>query len=144
MAQAALGTSREAQVREKLRYLLNASTGYLALARGDSVAAVARLSMLEKDMCTSCDFDRLTLAQLHGQRGNAAAADSILRYDANRNTEPAGVLWRLERARRAQHRGDRGTAIREYQFVAEVWRHADAPLQRYVQEARAALRTLGA
>ena len=143
-AQSALGTVSDAQTRERLRYIAQGSGAYLALAGGDSASAMSQLATLNEGTCSSCDLDRLTLAQLQGRRGNTSAADSILRRDANRNTEPAGVLWRLERARAAQRRGDRTTAIREYQFVADLWRHADAPLQRYVQEARAALVRLGA
>ncbi len=144
LAELALGTARDTPGRERLRYFGDGAEAYLALAAGDSASAVRGLSTLNEDACSSCDFDRLTLAQLQARRGNVPAADSILRRDANRNTEPAGVLWRLERARAAQRHGDRNTAIREYRFVADVWRHADAPLQRYVEEARAALRTLGA
>jgi hypothetical protein len=127
-----------------MRYLADGAGAYVALATGDSATAITGFSSLNKDICSACDFDRLTLAQLHGRRGHAPVADSILRHDAYRNTEPVGVLWRLERARAAQRRGDRSTAIREYRFVADVWRHADAPLQPYVREAREALRSLGA
>jgi hypothetical protein len=143
-ALAALSATRDNHVRDRMRYLADGAGAYVALATGDSATAITGFSSLNKDICSACDFDRLTLAQLHGRRGHAPVADSILRHDAYRNTEPVGVLWRLERARAAQRRGDRVTAVREYRFVADVWRHADAPLQPYVREAREALRSLGA
>jgi hypothetical protein len=52
---------------------------------------------------------------------------------------PSEILWTLERARVAERLGDRETAARDYQYVADVWRRADAPLQPYVAEAREAL-----
>jgi hypothetical protein len=143
-ALAALSTARDNHARDRLRYLADGAGAYLALVAGDTATATIGFSALNKDICSACDFDRLTLAQLHGRRGRGPVGDSILRHDAYRNTEPAGVLWRLERARAAQRRGDRDTAVREYRFVVDVWRHADPPLQSYVREAREALRTLGA
>jgi hypothetical protein len=52
---------------------------------------------------------------------------------------PSEVLWTLERARVAERLGDREKAARDYQYVANVWRHADPELQPYVTEAREAL-----
>jgi serine/threonine-protein kinase len=127
----------------RLRYLSDGAAAYLALIRQDSAAASDLLAKLQPDDCPPCDLDRLERARLEAGRGRMAVADSILRHDAVRNTEPAGVLWRLERARAARRRGDRETAAREYGFVAEVWRNADAPLQPYVREAREALQALG-
>jgi hypothetical protein len=55
---------------------------------------------------------------------------------------PSQVLWTLERARVAERVGDRAKASRDYQYVADGWRHADAQLQPYVTEAREALARL--
>jgi len=52
---------------------------------------------------------------------------------------PSEVLWTLERARVAERLGDREKAARDYQYVANVWRHADPELQPYVTEAREGL-----
>ena len=52
---------------------------------------------------------------------------------------PSEVLWTLERARVAERLGDREKAIRAYQYVANLWRHADPELQPYVTEAREGL-----
>ncbi len=55
---------------------------------------------------------------------------------------PSQVVVRFESARAADRLGDRERAIREYQFVADAWRHADAELQPYVAEAKRALERL--
>jgi hypothetical protein len=55
---------------------------------------------------------------------------------------PSEIFWTLERARVAEQLGDRETASRDYQYVADVWRHADPQLQPYVTEAREALARL--
>lgn len=52
---------------------------------------------------------------------------------------PSEVIWTLERARVAERLGDREKAARDYQYVADVWRHADPELQPYVTEAREGL-----
>jgi hypothetical protein len=49
------------------------------------------------------------------------------------------VVWTLERARLSWLAGDRAAATRDYQFVADVWQHADPALQPYVMEAHEAL-----
>jgi hypothetical protein len=53
------------------------------------------------------------------------------------------VLAALEHARVAERLSDTATARERYRFVAEVWRNADAELQVYVAEARAAGARLG-
>ena len=50
--------------------------------------------------------------------------------------EPLAVL---ERARLAERLGESQMAIKSYQFVADMWRHADPELQPFVQEARSGL-----
>jgi hypothetical protein len=52
---------------------------------------------------------------------------------------PSEVLWTLERARVAERLGDREMAARDYQYVLNIWRRADAQLQPYVAEAREGL-----
>jgi hypothetical protein len=55
---------------------------------------------------------------------------------------PLWVMGTLERARMAERRGERTRAVECYQFVVEVWRHADPELQGHVSEAREALARL--
>jgi hypothetical protein len=57
---------------------------------------------------------------------------------------PFFVLGVLERGRIAERLGERRKAIDSYQFVVDVWRHADPELEPYVREARAALERLRA
>lgn len=45
-------------------------------------------------------------------------------------------MWTLKRARVAERLGDPEQASRDYQYVANVWRHADPKLRTYVTEAR--------
>ena len=52
------------------------------------------------------------------------------------------VIGVLEGARAAERLGERRSAIRGYQFVADAWRHADPELQPYATEARGALERL--
>ena len=52
------------------------------------------------------------------------------------------ALWALERGRVFERLGQRDNAIAGYSFVADYWRNADAELQPYVTEARAALKRL--
>jgi hypothetical protein len=42
----------------------------------------------------------------------------------------------------AERRGEREKAIHAYQYVADVWQHADPELQAYVTEAREGLKRL--
>ena len=56
---------------------------------------------------------------------------------------PVWVLGMLERGRISERRGERKRATECYEFVADVWRHADPGLQPYVSEARKALERLG-
>ena len=56
--------------------------------------------------------------------------------------DPAEGLWRLERALVAERLGQRDKAVREYQYLADLWRTADPELRREVAEANAALKRL--
>ena len=53
-------------------------------------------------------------------------------------------VWVLERGRVNERLGNRELAVDAYQFVADVWRHADPELQGYVDEAKAGLARLTA
>jgi serine/threonine-protein kinase len=59
---------------------------------------------------------------------------------------PTGLepVWTLERGRVNERLGNREAAVDAYQFVADVWRHADPDLQPYVDEAKAGLERLTA
>jgi hypothetical protein len=57
---------------------------------------------------------------------------------------PLFVLGVLERGHIAEGQGERQKARDSYQFVVDVWRHADPELEPYVREARAGLERLAA
>jgi hypothetical protein len=95
--------------------------------------------MLSDSLCPFCHFRRLTLAQLLSARGEDRKARRLLDGWLAELLVPSEVLWTLERARVAERLGERATAARDYQYVADVWRRADAQLQPYVAEAREGL-----
>jgi hypothetical protein len=70
-----------------------------------------------------------------GRRAEAAAA-----FDRSHDREVPLVL---ERAHLAEQLGDRTTAVKYYQFVADAWQHGDPELQPVVAEAKAAIARLG-
>jgi hypothetical protein len=125
-------------------YLRTAALAYLALVRGDSVAATAHLRVLPDSLCAlfDCSPEKLTLARLLAARGADREAGEIIDRWLWIDT-PFFVLARLERARIAERMGDRSQAIESYRFVAAAWQHADPELQAYVAEARDGLRRLG-
>jgi serine/threonine-protein kinase len=116
-----------------------AAAAHLTLMRGDSSAAVRMLEALPDSLCPLCFPARMTLGHLlaarHDDRKAAAQLDRPL-VDLEL---PSNVLWVLERGRVAERLGDREKATRSYQYVADMWRHADRELQAYVAEAREGL-----
>ena len=131
--------SRDEMLRAGGRYRSDAALAYLTLLRGDTTAAIRRLEALPDSLCPFCYFDRLTLAQLLSARQEDERAARLMEGLLAELLTPSEVLWTLERARVAERRGDRTTAARDYQYVVDVWRHADPQLQPYVAEAREGL-----
>jgi serine/threonine-protein kinase len=123
-------------------YVEAVAGAYLALARGDSAAAVGRLQAIPDTLCivVPCFQEKLSLARLLAARGeDQAAADLLDRWFLVWEATPSAVLAALDRARLAEQLGDRQKAEERYRFVAEVWRNADPSLQRHVTEARAGI-----
>jgi serine/threonine-protein kinase len=114
-----------------------AATAYLALARGDSAGALEHFLAVPDTLCL-CQLHRLTLVRLLTWAGRHEEAALRLRLPIGGllygSSLPA-VLWKLERARNAETRGDRETAAREYQRVLENWRNADPELRLLLQNA---------
>jgi tetratricopeptide (TPR) repeat protein len=141
------GTHRAGRPLEESRgrYVRSAAAAYLALLRGDSVAALWDFRALPDSTCMwiDCSLERLTMARLLAARGEDRRAGEALDQWVWDATSPFFVIARLERARIAEQLGDRDLAIRWYQFVLDTWRHADAELQSYVVAARDGLRRLG-
>jgi serine/threonine-protein kinase len=131
-----------------LGYLAHASRAYFALARGDSVNALAQFEALPDTACFSlCDLDRLVRIKLLAARGRDRDAARLLTRTPGRDGpgDPisiARVLWELERGRVNERLGDRAAAREGYAYVAAAWVHADSTLLPYVNEARAGLARL--
>ena len=152
LAQFALRAEQEARTqttgRGKLRgrYLHAAATAYLALARADSVRALQLFQSIPDTLCivNVCYYEKLIEARLLAAEGQAEKAGAVLDQWVWKAEGPFFVLGRLERARIAEGLGERQTAIESYQFVVDVWRHADPELGTYVREARSGLERLAA
>jgi hypothetical protein len=123
---------------------LAAAEAYLALARRDTAAALARFAALP-DTTGFVWLERLTLARLLVARGQDRSALAVLdrEFPAN-GYSGSRVPWALERARLAERLGERGKARNWYAYVAKMWQRADPELQPYVAEARAALQRFAA
>jgi hypothetical protein len=117
--------------------------GLLALARHDTAAAIRHLSV-DDSLCVGwCQQARFVLGPLLSASRQDTAAARILQQDFS---GPTGlrVLWALEQARVNERLGRKPQAIDGYFFVESAWRRGDPAVQTYVQEARDALRRLGA
>jgi serine/threonine-protein kinase len=122
-----------------VRYAAEAAPAYLALVRHDTAAAVRILESLPDSLCAMCYLARMTLAQLLAARQQDQEAARLLDQWLIDLTVPSNVFWTLERGRVAERLGNREKAAQSYQYVANVWRHADPELQPYVAEAREGL-----
>jgi serine/threonine-protein kinase len=135
----------EQHLRDLGHYIGAGARAQLALARGDTSQALARLLSLPDTLCPSCSLDRLTTAQLLAARGRHEEAATILnRGRPNGLTLIDGGLWQLERGRVNEQLGRRGDAMDAYRFVADLWHAADPPLEPLASEARTALQRLAA
>jgi hypothetical protein len=133
----------------RARLLGETSVAFLDLARGDSVAALLKLSAVPDTLCladwytTDCFHLNLTLARLLEARGEHRRAGELLeRWRWN----PGGVLFvlaTLELGRIAERLGDKAKAEEHYGFVLAMWRRPDPELLPYVAEAREGLARLG-
>jgi serine/threonine-protein kinase len=133
------GSSPDGAARARAVYASLAASAYLTLLRGDTTAAIGQLEALPDSLCPFCYFQRLTLAQLLSARGEDRKAFQLMDAGLMDILTPSEVFWTLERARVAERLGERETAARDYQYVADVWRKADPQLQPYVEEAREGL-----
>jgi hypothetical protein len=121
-----------------VRYRLGAAEAYLALVRGDTATALARLEALP---ATTGEVwpERLTLTRLLAVRGQVREALAVLDRGFPYPFPTLGwAPWALERARLAEQLGELEKARYWYGYAARVWRHADPELQPAVTEAREA------
>jgi hypothetical protein len=139
-------TQGSAQGKLRGRYLHSSATAYLALARADSAEALRLFQAIPDTICIAndCYYGKLTEARLLSASGQARQAGTVLDRWVWSGWGPLFVLGVLERGRIAESLGERQKAVDSYQFVVDVWRHADAGLEPYVREARAGLKRLAA
>jgi hypothetical protein len=115
---------------------------FLALARGDTAEAMRRFAA-SRDRDVFGHFPTLAKIRLMAARGDVTGALKLLNArEPNDWPIPSHVVWVLERARLSELAGNWDVAARDYQFVMDVWRHADSELQPFVEESRTALARL--
>jgi eukaryotic-like serine/threonine-protein kinase len=145
-SRAAREASRQETPRGKLQveYFLAATPAYLALARGDSTGALRLFQAISDTLClaSTCFHEQLILARLLAAQGRNREAGNVLERWAWSGDGAFFGIGMLERGRVAERLDDRQKAIESYQFVVDLWRHADPELQPYVAEARNALARL--
>ncbi len=116
---------------------------FLELGRRDTAEALRQFTAWREDHGSDY-FGLLAMVRLLVAGGKRGEALTILNgREPNDWPLPSHVVWALERARLLELSGDRDAAQLDYQFVADVWRHADPDLQSLVAEARTAVRRLG-
>ena len=131
--------------REIAGYVTQSALAYMALARGDSAAALRMFEALPDSACLGqCELDALVQARLlsaHGRYREAALrlASAPVLDRGWWSVSPTRILWELERGRVNERLGDRTAAREGYAFVVAAWIHADSILVPYVNEARAGL-----
>jgi hypothetical protein len=135
---------RQSGASAAVRRDLPLARAFLSLARRDSSAALAQLLALPDSLYDEA-FWRLTRANLLVAAGRDADAAKQLENPFVIGL-PIGLdgLRMMQRGRVAERLGRRDVAVESYQWVADVWRHADPALQPYVTEARGALGRLTA
>ena len=140
----------DARAALRARLLGETSVAFLDLARGDSVAAIRKLSAIPDSLCLADDYAancfhlNLTLARLLAARGDDRRAGELLeRWRWQGRGTPVFVLATLELGRIAERLGDTRKAAECYGFVVAAWRRADPELLPYVAEARGGLVRLG-
>jgi hypothetical protein len=106
--------------------------GALALARGDTSSALSRFLAFPDSLCPDAERLREVRFRLLVAAGRDREAAAVFDRSHDRR-----VPLVLERAHLAERLGDRSTAIKYYEFVAQAWLHADRELQPTVAEARA-------
>jgi hypothetical protein len=139
-------TQRSARGKLRSQYLHAAATAYLALARADSAEALGLFQSIPDTLCIEniCFGEKLIEARLLTSQGEARQAGTVLDHWVWSGGGPLFALGILERGRIAESLGERQKARDSYQFVVDVWRHADPELELYVREARAGLERLAA
>ncbi len=126
--------------QERVAHYGDAARSYLALARGDSAAALRGFLALPMAMCSSAPCAALTSARLLVQaKRDAEAARLLDRAIPTAMSAIGAAPMMLLRAEIAERLGDRPAARRWYARVAAQWGAGDASVQATVTAARAGL-----
>jgi hypothetical protein len=129
-----------ARGQSRIAHYGDAARSYLALARGDSAAALREFLALPMAMCSSAPCAAITSARLLVQaKRDADAARLLDRAIPTAMTTLNAAPMMLLRAEIAERLGDRAAARRWYARVVAQWAGGDAPVQGTVAAARTAL-----
>lgn len=129
--------------RALARYSAATARFFLALARHDTAGAVRHATAMPDSLCLEgCDLIRLARGRLLARLNQPDSAIALLTPAHRTLVFPLAPLFALE-ARVAERAGRGADALRDYRYVALVWRDADADLRDEVNEALGALQRLG-
>lgn len=128
--------------KEVEQYGVQSASAYVALATGDTTTALRRFEALPHDVFWGA-LDRVTEGRILARQGRSEDALRLLERAFPLDWQgPVFVLTTLERGALAEKLGQTDLALTSYQFVADVWRHADPELMPYVNQARQGLARL--
>jgi serine/threonine-protein kinase len=140
-----LRIARSYEDRVDAAYGVSAARARMALARGDSSAALELFRQLPDSLLPFTRyFERYDRARVLSARGQLRDAAVVLDAfpPAEYTLTVSKVVWWIERARIARRLGDRDLARRGYTFVRRTWaRSTDPQIKRFVLEAEQALAT---
>ena len=132
--------SRNPGAREQAVYIGASARAHLALARVDSVSALARFRALTDTLCTDCFLrDQWMTAKLLMARDSVDAAYEILSRWPTDDLLAREVPMALDRAKAAERLGKHDEAIAAYRFFIAAWGRGDEKARLLVEEARRAL-----
>jgi hypothetical protein len=135
---------RVAGASAEMRRELPEVQAFVSLARRDSSAALAAFLALPDSLYRG-PIVRFTRANLLVAAGRDAEAAKQLEHPFVIGFPLALDVFRMmQRGRVAERQGRREVAAESYQWVADMWHHADPELQPVVDEARAGLERLTA
>ena len=123
-----------ADARARTHYDTSSALAHLALARADTVGALARFLALPDTLCGECYVDRLTKARLLIAAGRAADAVRVLEEPLVPFLTPIEVVFALERARAARGAGDSDRVNGACQFVGDAWAHGDSSARATIRD----------
>jgi hypothetical protein len=136
--------------RRRNNWSAERARAYLLVAEGDTTRAIAKLFAVIDSLCWTCSYsahitDIHALAPLLWARGRDREAEPYLDwYNPSVPIVVLNIALTLQAGRVAERLGNRETAIASYRRFARAWAYADPHLQPMVEEARVALRRLGA